>query len=575
MPVVKMPKWKLVVVAVLVVSAVGLLLWSSVRAGDVAEVVGMMGEKELRDPLRPARGAPRVLVIGVDGLGHGSLFELLDAGQLPNLSRLFGADRGEGLYDFAYAVPNAMSILPSTTMAAWTSIFTGQPPARSGVPGNEWFVREQMRFFAPGPTSVEEHQHTLRVFTEGLLGNQISVPTLFELADVRSYASLSLVHRGADVLSIPDITVLGDLMGTLARGVGEGEQVDRAPYEELDRSSIASLEETLDAHGIPDLQVVYLPGTDLFTHVAEDPIENKRRYLIEVLDPAIGRLLEHYERAGVLQETYVVIVSDHGHTPVLNDDRHALRTDERRDPPALLELLGFRLRPFTLTDDASADYQATVAYQGAMAYVYLADRSTCPREGDPCAWILPPRLGEDVLPVARAFYEANETGAWVPELQGTLDLVFAREPRRIGEDAAPFQVFDGTRLVPIGEYLAANPRPDLLRFEERMNDLAVGPFGHRAGDVLLMARSGMHRPIEDRYYFSAEYRSWHGSAHPDDSHIPLVVARPGGSGQEIRARVSAAIGERPSQLDVVPLVLELLGRTGSPAAADTAAVAAG
>jgi hypothetical protein len=47
------------------------------------------------------------------------------------------------------------------------------------------------------------------------------------------------------------------------------------------------------------------------------------------------------------------------------------------------------------------DYQTTVAYQGAFAYVYLADRSTCPREGDRCDWSRPPRLEEDVLPVAR------------------------------------------------------------------------------------------------------------------------------------------------------------------------------
>lgn len=30
------------------------------------------------------------------------------------------------------------------------------------------------------------------------------------------------------------------------------------------------------------------------------------------------------------------------------------------------------------------------------------------------------------------------------------------------EEDLPFEVFDGTRLVPIADYLRAHPRPDLL-----------------------------------------------------------------------------------------------------------------
>jgi hypothetical protein len=193
-----------------------------------------------------------------------------------------------------------------------------------------------------------------------------------------------------------------------------------------------------------------------------------------------------------------------------------------------------------------------------MAYVYLADRSTCPQPGSRCDWRRAPRLEEDVLPVAHAFFEANRTGALIPELRGTLDLIFAREPRPPGEDALPFQIWDGERLVPIGEYLAANPRPELLELESRMEGLAAGPYGHRAGDVLLLSRSGGERQIEERYYFSDRYRSWHGSPSGQDSRIPLVVARPGSSGAELRERFRLAVGDNPSQLDITPLILHLL-----------------
>lgn len=43
--------------------------------------------------------------------------------------------------------------LPSVTAPGWASVFTGQPPAGSGVPANELFVREERRLAAPIPSS--------------------------------------------------------------------------------------------------------------------------------------------------------------------------------------------------------------------------------------------------------------------------------------------------------------------------------------------------------------------------------------------------------------------------------------
>jgi hypothetical protein len=209
-------------------------------------------------------------------------------------------------------------------------------------------------------------------------------------------------------------------------------------------------------------------------------------------------------------------------------------------------------------DDDEQDFQATVAFQGAIAYVYLADRSTCTAEGAVCDWSRAPRMDEDVLPVVRAFDAANRTGAGVPEMQGTLDLILARPPRPTTEDALPFQVWDGDALIDIADYLARNPRPDLLDFERRMHALAAGPYGHRAGDVLLLARSGAQRPIEDRFYFSGRYRSWHGSPDTQDSLIPLVIAHGREDGRALRARVEAAVGAEPRQEDITALILALL-----------------
>lgn len=552
--------WIIVGITVLVISAVAFFVISD-TAGEVAKLAAEGGEVQLREPLRPLRGGARVLLIALDGVGDEKLREAARTGLMPHVASLLGADQGGGLYTHAYAVTDALSILPSTTMAAWSSIFTGRPAAETGVLGNEWYVREEMRFYAPGPISVDDHQHTLQIYTEDLLGGAIRVPTLYELADVRAHVALAPVHRGADLLTVPSLSDVAEAFGSLATGLASDAPADREIYATLDANSVDQLLETIREHGLPDLQVVYFPGVDLHTHLAEPPLEELAGYLRDVIDPAIGRILNAYAEADVLRNTYVVFVSDHGHTPVLNDERHALGSDNDDGPPELLRNSGFRMRPFVLepADDAR-DYQAAVAYQGAMAYVYLADRSTCPHPGTTCSWMLPPRLEEDVLPVVRAFEVASRTGRGAPKLHGALDLILAREPRPVGEDAAEFQVWDGQRLVPIGEYLAGNPRSDLLRFEERMRGLAAGPYGHRAGDILLLARTGMNRPIEERFYFSGLYHSWHGSPEHEDSSIPLVVARAGGNGEEIRSAVTEVVGDSPSQLDVVPLVRALLGR---------------
>jgi hypothetical protein len=548
-----------------VVALMAAAAWLMLAGPPALELLGIAtsgGEKLLREPMRPPTAGPRVLVFALDGVGDDELLEVVRGGHAPAIAALLGAEQAPRVFQRGYAVSGALSILPSTTMAAWATLFTGAGAARTGVPGNEWFAREEMRYYAPAPVSVAGHGHALESFTDDLLGRVLRVPTVYERADVRTYVSLSHFHRGADLLILPSADALAQLVESAVTGLGENdESPGREAYEALDTNAIDNVSEAIEAHGVANLQVIYFPGVDLFTHLAEDPLRQQRGYFTEVIDRAVGRIIELYRAAGALDDTYVLFVSDHGHTPVMNDDRHALGIDGDDEPVAILRQAGFRLRPFDLElDDDEQDFQATVAFQGAFAYVYLADRSTCPDAGDVCDWVRGPRLEEDVLQVVRAFDAANRTGAGVPKLQGTLDLILARMPRSANEDALPFQVWDGERLVDVGAYLAANPRPDLLDFERRLTDLAAGPFGHRSGDILLMARTGGWRPIEERFYFSTRYRSWHGSADAQDSRIPILVAHGRDDGAAVRARVESAVGTSPNQEDITALILALLRR---------------
>ena len=143
-------------------------------------------------------------------------------------------------------------------------------------------------------------------------------------------------------------------------------------------------------------------------------------------------------------------------------------------------------------------------------------------------------------------------------MKGTLDLIFARVPTPAGKDTKEYEIFDGHRLVPIWEYLIRHPRPDLIQLDRRMQWLSAGPYGNRSGDILLLSRSGLNQPIQDRYYFSGPYHSWHGSASVQDSHIPLIVARKDYPGAKLKQLVDKLAGSQPSQLALVPIVRALL-----------------
>ena len=116
----------------------------------------------------PPPQAPHVLIFALDGVGFDQFTEATKPGASPNVDALLGKPTGEsGVYEHGYSIPNAVSVLPSTTIDAWTATFTGAPPAFNGITGNEWFQRETMTFYAPAPVSLPK---TRRANRAGLFG---------------------------------------------------------------------------------------------------------------------------------------------------------------------------------------------------------------------------------------------------------------------------------------------------------------------------------------------------------------------------------------------------------------------
>ena len=524
------------------------LLWR----GDVREL-----RPGARHERRTPSQRPRLLVLALDGVDRALLYELLRDGSLPRFAAILGGRQGTR-FPHACLYDRLVTVLPSTTIAAWTTVFTGTPPGVHGITGNELFARDEGEMLAPAPVSFDDLSPTLAVYTDDMIGRRLDVPTVYEKLrerdpPIRIWVAMSQIYRGADRLLLAKASVLAEVFGAFLREE-LADATARGVYAELDEAVIEGVIEAVESDELPDVLTVYLAGTDLFTHHADvGPDEARRGYLREVLDPLLGRLGEALDRRGFFDDTYTVVLSDHGHTEVLHDERHALGTKGPDEPPELLRRLGYRVRPFAWKVDASDDYQAVLAYNGAMAFVYLANREGCKERGQRCDWSLPPRLREDVLPVADAFARASAEGAGFPALRGKLDMVLVRS-----EGADPYLVYTGGgNLEQVDTYLASHPHPSYVDVASRLRDMGSGPHGDHAGDIVLIAQNGNVDDPADRYYFASKYRSWHGSPSRQDSEVPLIVAHPRRSTDELSAVTTEVFGDEPRMHRVAELLLRL------------------
>jgi hypothetical protein len=143
-------------------------------------------------------------------------------------------------------------------------------------------------------------------------------------------------------------------------------------------------------------------------------------------------------------------------------------------------------------------------------------------------------------------------------MRGKLDMIFVRQPRPFRAVDLPFEVYvGGGRTMTIDDYLREYPHPTYVALAERMQELAVGRYGERAGDILLLAHNGDRATADKRFYFSQPLRSWHGSPSKLDSEIPLIVANAHHDSASIAGWVKPILGNRPFQRKITDIIMKL------------------
>lgn len=449
--------------------------------------------------------ARTLIILDIDGLRQDVFHQALTQNAVPNLQRLFRPD-GQ---DAAYHV-DPVSVAPSITFCAQASIFTGKHPRDHRIPGNEFFDRmgnnrQQIpRHVAFDIGETYAFDDAVNVFRRDLADRMLSAeaPTLYESAAERGLQSLvtyNMYGRGAQQVVRPSVIDLARFL----KGFGP---LKLASYD-YDRHMVNSLIKALDrSQTPPDIITAYLMGLDHHSHVHGPG--SQMDYLVKHIDPQVGHLLDALQRRGLLDEALFAVVSDHGQYQTPGDDPHSIRLgfpfDMELSP--LFHALGLDLhdRP---GEDPHVD--AVVGTNGGIAHVYLRHRED--------EWPVMPRFEEDVMPVARAFWDMNQTGRYRDELQDTLEAILVRNAQAEGWNA-PYAVYQGEdRFLSIEEWAQENahlPIPDVAnRIQNAANSMS--------GDLILFAQA------ERGVYFGKEgYQGMHGSLHESDSACVLSFGFP-------------------------------------------------
>ena len=157
----------------------------------ISKTIATGGEEKLnKSAPPPTSSGPHIIIFALDGAVPAKLMDAIDSGRAPNIAAVLGRYEGAGVFAHAYAAPHALSMLPSSTIADWSSVFTGAPPAYNGVTGDEWFDRTTMTFYAPVPVSTPDLADVSQTVSDDLIGKALKVPTLYEQLRARSYVAM-------------------------------------------------------------------------------------------------------------------------------------------------------------------------------------------------------------------------------------------------------------------------------------------------------------------------------------------------------------------------------------------------
>ncbi len=474
-----------------------------------------------------------------DGMDRRKFHELLSRGLLPNIERRF-VKGGVG-------VRTAVACLPAMTYPNTVSLITGRFPGNHGIVGNQWFDRRHASYC--DYITLPAYQQVNQDFT---------CKTLYEMLPDELTVNVQCPARRGVSKTMDNAVATG-----LAWFVGLFINVDQ-----LVGSCIEQVGMIANQSGRwPSVTMFYFPGIDEIGHQSGSQ-SLAYEAAMRNIDIQVGRVVDALERANLLDQAYLVLVTDHGHP-----DSGRKKTFDLVSWLKTYRSLRVHQGPIPGADDAArhrhiADCDAVVV-DGSHRSIVIHLRG-------PAGWNSAPDdvkrqrmvTGEPSASAQSALYDLpcvevvclsggadrvqalSRAGRIEIERRADGSTVFYRVTDAMGRRADDLsrrliardaEGFDPGRWHTSQEWLAAGAAADYPDFVPQIAEYFDAPL---AGDIVVF--------LDADWVVAGNGRGEHGTCAAEDMLVPMFFAGPG-----LPRGATIDLGRL---VDVTPTVLDLLGR---------------
>jgi hypothetical protein len=498
----------------------------------------------------------KILLVVIDAATPHVVCPAIRTGRLPVLQRLS---------EIGTMHEASVSIFPSITPAATSSIITGCYPAEHGIAGASWFdeMRQEVAYYGDDFWVIarEGFGAFIEDFLLRLNGDRLHAPTLFEMIERsgRQAACLNyLVFKGnfphkvripeliaalpgvpmSDMVEGPSTLCLGDFVGTPSphgRKLKEkGGVLHRFGMD--DASTGALLRDLCADVGLPDFTVAYFADNDYRSH------EVGPHNALPVLDRVDAMLGEAFEAAGglerFLRDTCVIVTSDHGHCDILASPEAAvIRLDQ---------VLG-NYRQAKLGAAWEAKDEIMICPNMRATQIYIREPTQELQERIARDVIRDRRVDQVIYRSSRKESGSDQRRYSVLTARGRLDFARAASGPANAEDAFGGKWQWSGDAAGLG-LERDGPRVEFEQYPNAFERIAGALDLEQSGELWVTAKPGteFEVPGGKAHVGGAS----HGALHALDSLSPLIVA---GSGAPAR------LPRHLRSIDIAPLCMQLLG----------------
>jgi len=428
------------------------------------------------------------IFILADG-ARADIFEyLLANGELPNISEYI-VDKG--------SYSNGVTVFPSTTGPAYTPYLLGKFPGRCNLPGIRWFDRYQF----------DQNRFSLKCFRsyigpETYMMNRDldtnGTPTLFELLP-RSVSILNELTRGLS--NNGDKTkFMKVFLKIKSHFTDSSNEVDEAGGRIL----LNSLKEN------PKFIFCVFMGIDTYSHQFH-PFHKKVINSYKFIDSYVGDIAKYLIKENKLDDTLIIIGSDHGLTP----------THSHFDSPLFMDKLGYKTLYHTNIFNHFLDADASVMVSGnSMAHIYIKSKDGWKRNAfmDESEKVVNELLGRKEIDIVAGIRSDMKLGikstrgeayAWCKngsinyQVAGSDPFGYKNIPKKLNPDQAYKLSYDSNYPDAIVQLLQL--------FESS-----------RTGDLIISAKPGIDLRVRNE---NPEHCGSHGSLVRDHMMVPIVLSK--------------------------------------------------